>query len=426
MKDKYYYSGGLAETVYEPSELTYSFFSRWFAGNSSLGKAMELLGLPYEKIMEPILVMEGDDMWVDLKAEEKTLYGKTVFSYLPVKGNNQPGLTINVLKIFNPFCIAGTIKILARQSMWLADTKGVEEMIAKWKNEIEKKDVPMTISDCDEVLANTVWPRVIACGMLAEYFMKVVESSDKNGVYQKYLMKRAAERDWFFRSLTDMDKVKHGQWSIFEYIKIYGMRADKDYELISPRWHENKTGLLEKIRMMKHLEHTEVDFKDEALENGNKYLKITLDLLIARSDMRREALRFMNGLRKALLFRGEIKIGLTKKKKKAEKQMPRMSSGQGMIGERGVVSGPVFMVTSSGDTLPKGAIGIFPNASPEFSVLYPQCKGIIFLHGGMTSHGVIVAREYKIPAIIDEAAGGVENGVVVEVNGDTGVWKVVE
>ncbi len=425
MKNKYYFSGGLAETVYKPSEITYSFFSRWFAGDSSLGKAMKLLGLPYEKISDPILVMEGDQMWVDLKAEERTLYAKTIFSYAPVKGNQQSKLGISWLKILNPTCLLGTIKILAKQSEWLSNEKKISEMVDKWKTQVESKEVPLTIAEADEVLANFVWPRVLACGMLAEFFMSVVELKDKHDVYQKYLTEKAAEKDWFFRSLTDMDKVKHGRWSIFEYLKVYGMRADKDYELTSPRWHESKLAMLKRIKMVKHLEQTNVNLKSESLENNNKHLKLALHLLTVRSEMRREALRFIDGLRQALLIRGEIKAEPDLAKKKVTKVVKRVVSGRGIIGERGVASGVAFMVETAYDKLPEGAIGIFPNASPEFSILYPQCRGIIFLRGGVTSHGLIVAREYRIPAVIDERAGGIVNGEYVEVNGNTGIWGVI-
>lgn len=425
-KDKYYFSGGLAETVYEPSEITYSFFGRWFSGDSSLGLAMKLLDLPYEKIAEPVLVMKGDDMWVDLKAEERTLYKKTIFSYLPVKGNKQPKLIVNPLKLLNPVCLWGTMQLLVRQSVWLSDLSSIEKMVDKWEKEIEKRAVPLTIADCDWELANFVWPRVLACGMLAEFFMKLIEANDRGGKYAKYLSSKAAEKDWFFRSLTDMDKVKHGQWSIFEYLKVYGLRADKDYELTCPRWYESKVNLLAKIRSVKHLEHTAVDFKNVSIENNNKYLETALQLLIVRSEMRREALRFVDGLRKALVAQGEIR-GEKKKvrtgKKKAEVKVMR---GRGVIGERGIVSGRAFVVETAYDTIPRGAIGIFPNASPEFSVLYPQCKGIIFLRGGMTSHGVIVAREYGIPAIIDGSADGIENGEMIKVDGDNGVWEITK
>jgi phosphoenolpyruvate-protein kinase (PTS system EI component) len=50
---------------------------------------------------------------------------------------------------------------------------------------------------------------------------------------------------------------------------------------------------------------------------------------------------------------------------------------------------------------------------------------MIFLRGGQTSHGSIVAREFGIPAIIDNKAQGIKDGVILEMDGDAGEWRIV-
>ena len=53
-KDGNYYSGGFAEIVSNPSDRTYAYLAEWFKGNSSLGRAMKILGLPYQSLNLPM------------------------------------------------------------------------------------------------------------------------------------------------------------------------------------------------------------------------------------------------------------------------------------------------------------------------------------------------------------------------------------
>ena len=56
---------------------------------------------------------------------------------------------------------------------------------------------------------------------------------------------------------------------------------------------------------------------------------------------------------------------------------------------------------------------------------YKKCSGIIFMKGGSTSHGAIVAREYKIPAIVYNQTDEIPQEMLVEIDGKQGTWKVV-
>jgi pyruvate,water dikinase len=64
---------------------------------------------------------------------------------------------------------------------------------------------------------------------------------------------------------------------------------------------------------------------------------------------------------------------------------------------------------------------VLPDSSPKYSHLYPYGAGIIFYSGGVMSHGAIVAREYKKPAI---TLGGkrleIPDGEVVELDATRG------
>ena len=65
-KKSYYFTGGLAQLVSNPSPLTYSYLKNWFTGSKWVGEAMSLLHLPFEKISLPILGMVDDELVVNL------------------------------------------------------------------------------------------------------------------------------------------------------------------------------------------------------------------------------------------------------------------------------------------------------------------------------------------------------------------------
>lgn len=71
---------------------------------------------------------------------------------------------------------------------------------------------------------------------------------------------------------------------------------------------------------------------------------------------------------------------------------------------------------------------IVQNAWPEFEKYYELASAIITNEGGITSHGVVVARELKIPCIVATkiATHIFKNGDIVEVNANNGVVKILK
>ena len=88
------------------------------------------------------------------------------------------------------------------------------------------------------------------------------------------------------------------------------------------------------------------------------------------------------------------------------------------------MTGKALHIQTTDAEIPSGIIGIFPNASPTYSILYTKCLGLIFLRGGQTSHGAIVAREFGIPALIDPNASVIPNAIPVSMNGEMGTWEI--
>lgn len=440
-----YYSGGFAELVNSPSVLTYSFFTEWFTGNTSLGKAMKLLNLPYRSVQLPVLELREKELLVNLKNEEETLYRDTVFKYQKQRNfHDIPKLIVTPNKFLNPICIINTIKIIFAQSRWISNPAGTVGSIRKLVEKIPDKPEGKTLKETDEELKNNVWPAVIATGMLCEFYNQflIKESKEKITEINAYISQEISNHDWFFLSVAEQADVKMRKLDFEEYIKRYRLRADRDYEFTCPRWFE----IQEVIK--KRIENSSiVHINKRASLNIDKKLKPYIDasiqLQILRSEAKKITLIYINQLRNILLEEssGMEDIGhLTKEDFINGKIIPRIkskdslvknqsivkkTSGKGIVVSQGQVTGIVKYINNNETDIPEGTVGIFPNASPEFAIQYPKCVGMIFLKGGLTSHGAIVAREFKIPAIIDKEAEGIKDGTKIELKADSGEWSIL-
>ena len=88
-----------------------------------------------------------------------------------------------------------------------------------------------------------------------------------------------------------------------------------------------------------------------------------------------------------------------------------------LIVSSGNAKGKVKLIKSINTKIPKGTIGVFKYPTPKFGTTFAKCEGCIFLNGGITSHGSIIAREYRIPAVVCRDFVGKEEEVVSIKNG---------
>lgn len=454
-KRQQHYSGGLAEVVDKPTLLTYSFLRDWFTTNGSLGLAMDILGLPWVESDTPILELSDDEMMVNLKQEEASFYKQTIFRYREqLQIDDEPTLEFDKSKVFSILSILNTLRILWVQSIWLADPEATLKKAYEYANSIPKINTSMkSIKQIDKFMKNEVWPRVIVVDMLSEFYFHVVyrDFGDKHPNVYSYINSQASDRDWMISSVTDMEKVKDDEMSFDEYINLYGIRADNDYELTEPRWYEIPKLINKRINSSNDQMRRKQTSKVSDGVGSNKLVLMAIEMQVLRSQVRKRALYNINQLRKVLLnksggkkiptnvskedyFHPERLVDLPKRKKRQSKTLVKkrqsknsikVFSGFGRSISSGSAVGSVVVVKKIDTKIPKDTIGIFPNASPTYAILYPKCKGMIFLKGGITSHGAIVAREFGIPAIVDAKAKNIDSKKMVKIDGDTGEWEIV-
>ncbi len=409
---------------------------------------MSLLGLPYEKTDAPLVTLVNGELLVDLLAEEKTLYSSTLFAYTPQQNiHSLPSLRIKYSKILSPRCLVNTIKIVLYQSELIASPQKAVERAKEFIQLMPERLSEQSLQEVDVHLSDTIWPSVIAVGALCEFYSRLIEQElTKSGQLHEvlgYIGSQVALNDWFFTSLSHQSKVREGKMTFDEYLEHYGIRARKDYEIACPRWYEERDELHK--HMFKNIAPPPEISSPGTLNVAKKvddYVQAVIRLQILRSEARRRALLGIDALRKHIVRRvgkemeyysrddllqgSVIPTQAPGEKTQAESQpVTSHDHGKGMAVSAGEVTGPVFVIRSPFDEIPSGSVGIFPNSSTDFTMLYPKCAGIIFLSGGQTSHGAIVAREFKIPALVASDAVGLADGTMLQIDGKSGTWKRV-
>ena len=105
------------------------------------------------------------------------------------------------------------------------------------------------------------------------------------------------------------------------------------------------------------------------------------------------------------------------------------SSIQGTPVSAGSYTGPVRVVMSESefDKLQAGDVLVCPITSPVWSVLFPTIGALVTDSGGILSHPAIIAREYRIPAVVatGNATELLNDGQIVTVDGSAGTVELV-
>ena len=79
-------------------------------------------------------------------------------------------------------------------------------------------------------------------------------------------------------------------------------------------------------------------------------------------------------------------------------------------------------------TLKDGEIMVCPNCNPAWAPVFTKIKAAVTDIGGLTSHGSITCREYRLPAVTGTgvATSIIKTGDTIRVDGDTGVVTIIK
>lgn len=107
-----------------------------------------------------------------------------------------------------------------------------------------------------------------------------------------------------------------------------------------------------------------------------------------------------------------------------------ISEIKGYAGSAGIVEGMARLCLSMSDLslIKKGEILVAPAVNPAWTAYFPNVSGVVTDIGGIFGHAAIVAREYKLPAVVatGTATKIIKTGDKIRCDGDTGVVYIIE
>ena len=82
---------------------------------------------------------------------------------------------------------------------------------------------------------------------------------------------------------------------------------------------------------------------------------------------------------------------------------PVLMSARGDVAQQGIATGPVFLVRKGRPLheCPQGAIVVAPHSSPAFASILRRAVGVITDVGSPVGHMATIAREYRVPALLN-------------------------
>lgn len=113
-----------------------------------------------------------------------------------------------------------------------------------------------------------------------------------------------------------------------------------------------------------------------------------------------------------------------------EEILPQDNNISGNVAYKGIVEGIAYVIKNKDDikNFPTGYIMVASKTQPQYVPVMAKAIAIVTDIGGITSHAAIIAREFKIPAIVGttNASRIIKNGDKIRVNANKGIVTIIE
>ncbi|HNT23672.1 MAG TPA: PEP-utilizing enzyme [Anaerolineales bacterium] len=113
----------------------------------------------------------------------------------------------------------------------------------------------------------------------------------------------------------------------------------------------------------------------------------------------------------------------------SKNEYPEPGILRGQAGSSGKVCGPARVILTLADAhrLKPGDILVTTTTAPPWTPLFLTAAGLVTDAGGLLSHGAVVSREYRIPAVVGtrDATTMIQDGQLIEVDGNGGMVRLL-
>jgi pyruvate,water dikinase len=102
---------------------------------------------------------------------------------------------------------------------------------------------------------------------------------------------------------------------------------------------------------------------------------------------------------------------------------------EGFPASKGVREGPARVIrdiSQLGEVL-EGEILVCPTTSPSWGPVFSKVQAIVTDLGGSMAHAAIIAREYKLPAVVGTGTGTsvINTGDTIRIDGEKGIVEIL-
>ena len=232
------------------------------------------------------------------------------------------------------------------------------------------------------------------------------------------------QRDYGFYSLTPYDISKPRFGEDIKALKKYGFpQAPMEYSM---RWRENA-----KYACARYLDAERMAYQRIGKETrlGDKVYYLRADEL-AKSAKEKIIEQRITEYRTYAKTQPPGRIIVHNGKTYAEKKSQHETKvilGKSVSSQR-TVRGTAFHVDSLDDyeRFREGGIILSKNLSPNLTILYSKAAAVVSETGSAMAHAAIIAREMKIPCVVEAVVSQIREGQRMEVNGLTGDIRLLD
>jgi phosphohistidine swiveling domain-containing protein len=232
------------------------------------------------------------------------------------------------------------------------------------------------------------------------------------------------QSDYGFYSLTPYDISKPRFREDIKALKKYGFpQAPMEYSM---KWRENA-----KYACARYLDVERMSYQriGKEMRVGDEVYYLRTEEL-AKSDNEKIIEQRMAEYREYAKTQPPAKIAVYNGKAYSEKKAhheAKVLRGKSVSSQR-TVRGTAFHIDSLDDyeKFKEGGVILSKNLSPNLTMLYSKAVAVVSETGSAMAHAAIIAREMKIPCIVEADISGIREGLKIEVDGLSGEIRVLD